>query len=94
MSIPKTGFVAAVPCLFAFIGSLVFGWLADRLIRHGMTAIGSRKLLTVIGLAAIALATIATAEAPSNFIAVAFRSGAVIRRNRRRLRRRTAAGCR
>ena len=71
MSIPKTGFVASVPFLFGFVGSLVFGWLADRLIRQGMTAIGSRKLLTISGLAVMALATIVTAEAPNNFVAVA-----------------------
>jgi MFS family permease len=71
MSIPKTGFVASVPFLFGFVGSLVFGWLADRLIRQGMTAIGSRKLLTISGLAVMALATIVTAEAPNNFVAIA-----------------------
>jgi MFS family permease len=70
ISIPKTGFVASVPFLFGVVGSLLFGWLADRLIRHGMTAIGSRKLLTIIGLAVMALATIVAAETPSNFIAV------------------------
>jgi MFS family permease len=77
MSIPKTGFVASVPFLCGFVGSLVFGWLADRLTRQGMTAIGSRKLLTVIGLAVMALATIVAAESPSNLIAVASVSVAI-----------------
>jgi sugar phosphate permease len=36
-----------------------------------MSAIGSRKLLTIIGLVVMALATLVAAEASSNFIAVA-----------------------
>ncbi len=77
MSIPKTGFVASVPFLFGLIGSLVFGWLADRQTRRGMTAIGSRKLLTVIGLVIMAFATLVAAETPNNFIAVASISVAI-----------------
>jgi MFS family permease len=77
MSIPKTGFVASVPFLFGFVGSVAAGWLADRLTKGGMTAIGSRKLLTVIGLVIMALATFAAAETPSNFIAVASISVAI-----------------
>jgi MFS family permease len=77
MSIPKTGFVASVPFLFGLVGSIVVGWLADRLSRRGMTAIGSRKLLTVIGLAIMALATFVAAEAPSNLVAVASISVAI-----------------
>jgi MFS family permease len=77
MSIPKTGLVASVPFLFGLVGSLVFGWLADRQTRRGMTAIASRKLLTVIGLVVMALATFIAAETPSNFIAVASISAAL-----------------
>jgi MFS family permease len=77
MSIPKTGFVASVPFLFGLVGSLVFGWLADRQTRRGMTAIRSRKLLTVVGLVIMALATVVAAETPSNFIAVASISVAI-----------------
>jgi sugar phosphate permease len=71
MSIPKSGFVASVPFLFAVVGSILGGWLADRLTKRGMSAIGSRKLLTIIGLVVMALATLVAAEASSNFIAVA-----------------------
>ncbi len=77
MSIPKTGFVASVPFLFGFVGSVAAGWLADRLTKGGMTAIGSRKLLTVIGLVIMALATFVAAETPSNFFAVASISVAI-----------------
>ena len=70
MSIPKTGFVASVPFLFGLVGSILVGWLADRLTKRGLTAIGSRKLLTVIGLAIMGCATFVAAETPSNLIAV------------------------
>ncbi|WP_158258462.1 MFS transporter [Rhodopila globiformis] len=77
MSIPKTGFVASVPFLFGLVGSIAGGYLADRLTRRGMTAIASRKMLTVIGLVVMSLATLVAAETASNFIAVASISVAV-----------------
>ena len=77
MSIPKTGFVASVPFLFGLVGSVLFGWLADRLTKQGITVIGSRKLLTVIGLVVMALATLVAAETPSNLVAVASISVAI-----------------
>jgi len=77
MTIAKTGLMASVPFLFGMVGSLIFGWLADRLIRHGMTAIASRKLLTVIGLLLSAAATIGAAEAGTGFVAVVWISAAL-----------------
>jgi MFS family permease len=77
MSIPKTGFVASVPFLFGLAGSILVGWLADRLTKRGLTAIGSRKLLTVIGLAIMGFATFVAAETPSNLVAVASISVAI-----------------
>jgi MFS family permease len=77
MSIPKTGFIAAIPFLCGLFGSIVGGWLADRLTAHGMTAIASRKLLTIVGLVIMALATFVTAETPNNVTAVASISVAV-----------------
>ena len=71
ISIPKTGFVASVPFLFGLVGSIGGGWLADLLTKRGMTAIASRKLLTIGAVVAMALATFAAAETASNFIAVA-----------------------
>ncbi|WP_158924368.1 MFS transporter [Acidisphaera sp. S103] len=70
MSIPKTGFVASVPFVFGLIGSILGGYLADRLTSRGMTSIASRKLLTVIGMVAMSLATFVAAETASNVIAV------------------------
>jgi MFS family permease len=77
MSIPKTGFVASVPFLFGLVGSIMGGWLADRLSKRGMSPIASRKLLTVIGVVVMSLATLVAAETASNFIAVASISVAV-----------------
>lgn len=98
MSIAKTGLVASVPFLFGMVGSLVFGWLADRLIRHGMTAIASRKLLTVIGLLLSAAATIGAAEAGTGFASVLWISAVLflvsvarVRRGRSRMLRRRKA---
>lgn len=70
MSIPKTGFVASVPFLFGLVGSILGGFLADRLTTRGMTAIASRKLLTVVATVAMSLATLVAAETASNLIAV------------------------
>ena len=77
MSIPKTGLVASVPFLFGLVGSIGGGYLADRLTTRGMTAIASRKLLTVIGMVAMSLATFVAAETASNLIAVASISVAI-----------------
>ncbi len=77
MSISKTGLVASIPFLFGLVGSVMGGWLADRLTTRGMAPIASRKLLTVIGLIMMSLATLVAAETPSNFIAVASISVAV-----------------
>jgi MFS family permease len=77
MSIPKTGLVASVPFLFGLVGSILGGYLADRLTSRGMTAIASRKMLTVIGTVAMSLATFVAAETDSNFLAVASISVAI-----------------
>jgi MFS family permease len=77
MSIPKTGLVASVPFLCGLVGSIIGGFGADWLTGRGMTAIASRKLLTIIGLVIMAVATVGGAEAPSNTLAVASISIAV-----------------
>jgi MFS family permease len=77
MSIAQTGFVASVPFLFGLVGGILGGYVADRLTARGMTAIASRKILTVIGLVIMACATFVAAETASNFIAVAAISAAI-----------------
>ncbi len=77
MSISKTGFVASVPFVCGLIGSILGGYLADRLTKGGMTAIASRKMLTVGATVLMACTTFVAAETDSNFIAVASISAAV-----------------
>jgi len=71
MSIPKTGLVASVPFFLGLVGSVSGGWLGDRLNIGGMTAIGSRKLLTVVGMTIMSLATVTAALVSSSVVAVA-----------------------
>ena len=52
LSVPRTGWVAAVPFLFGFLGSLVGGWSCDALARAGLSPILSRKAPIVVGLVA------------------------------------------
>ena len=71
LGIPKTGWVAAVPYLFGFVGSLTGGWLCDRLQRAGLSPIASRKAPIVAGLAAGGAFTALAILARSDLSAVA-----------------------
>jgi sugar phosphate permease len=71
MSIPKTGLVAAIPFAFGVVGSIGGGWIADRLMAGGFTPINSRKIPVIIGLLGMAAFTVVAAETPSDFLAVA-----------------------
>ena len=71
MTIAHTGFVAAIPYAFGFVGSLFGGWSCDRLIRAGFSPVNSRKLPIVIGMIGMAAFTVIAALSPSNFVAVA-----------------------
>jgi MFS family permease len=50
ISIAKTGFLASVPLICAFVGALFGGWLSDWLHSRGMDLIKSRRLPLIIGL--------------------------------------------
>jgi MFS family permease len=52
LSVPKTGWLAAVPFFFGFLGSLVGGWSCDALARAGLSPILSRKAPIGAGLVA------------------------------------------
>ncbi len=77
MSIPHTGFIAAVPYLFGVVGSLSGGFLCDWLVQRGMTPISSRKLPIILGMVASAVLTAIAAVTVSNTIAVACISASV-----------------
>lgn len=78
MSIPKTGFIAAIPFAFGVVGSVGGGWVADRLMAAGFSPVSSRKLPVIVGLVAMAFFTIVAAEAASDTIAVACISAALM----------------
>ena len=70
MSIRSTGYVATIPFAMSIIGAAGGGWWADRLMAAGYSAVNSRKIPLVTGVAGAALFTILAAEASSNFMAV------------------------
>lgn len=78
MSIPKTGWVSAIPFAFGVVGSIGGGAIADRLMAAGFSPINSRKLPVIVGLLGMAAFTVVAAETPSNTIAVACISAALM----------------
>jgi MFS family permease len=77
MSVKATGFIAAVPFIFGVVGSVGFGWVTDKLNAAGFSPVNSRKIPIIVGLLGMALFTYISAEATSNFVAVAAISAAV-----------------
>jgi sugar phosphate permease len=71
LTVARTGWVAAVPFLFGVVGSLLGGWICDRLLAKGFTPINSRKVPMVTALLGTALFTLFTALAPNSTVAVA-----------------------
>jgi MFS family permease len=70
ISIAKTGFLASVPLVCAFLGALCGGYLSDRLVARGMELIASRRLPLVIGLLLSAAFTGLAAVATSAGVAI------------------------
>ena len=71
MSLAKVGVVAAIPFVFGLFGTIVGGWVAQRLADRGMSPINSCRLPVVVGLLAAAACTALAAKAPSDVVAVA-----------------------
>jgi sugar phosphate permease len=78
MSIPKTGIIAAIPFAFGVVGSIGGGWIADWLMRLGFSPVNSRKIPVITGLLGMVVFTVVAAETPSDFIAVAAISAALM----------------
>jgi sugar phosphate permease len=78
MSIPKTGIVAAIPFAFGVVGSIGGGWIADWLMRLGFSPVNSRKMPVIIGLLGMVVFTVVAAETPSDTLAVAAISAALM----------------
>lgn len=78
MSIPKTGFVSAIPFAFGIVGSIGGGWIADQLMARGFSPVNSRKIPVIVGLLGMVVFTVVAAEAASDTVAVAAISGALM----------------
>jgi sugar phosphate permease len=78
MSIPKTGIVAAIPFAFGVLGSIAGGWIADWLMRRGFSPVNSRKAPVIIGLFGMVVFTVVAAVTPSDILAVAAISAALM----------------
>ena len=78
MSIPKTGLVSAIPFAFGVVGSIGGGWIADRLMANGFSPVNSRKIPIIIGLLGMVTFTVVAAETPSDVLAVAAISAALM----------------
>src|SRR4051812_10697349 len=62
----------AIPYVFGTIGMLCAGQVADRLLRHGLSLVASRKWPVCVGLLGGALFTVPAAYTPSVTMAVAY----------------------
>ena len=78
MSIPKTGIVAAIPFAFGVLGSIGGGWIADWMMRRGFSQVNSQKTPIIIGLLGMVAFTVVAAETPSDTLAVAAISAALM----------------
>lgn len=71
LSLQKTGWLAAIPYLFGVVGSIGTGYVADRLMRAGLSPINSRRFPAVVALILMGTFTYLAAVAPSTNLAVA-----------------------
>jgi len=71
MSIPRTGWVAAIPFAFGVIGSVGSGWVTDQLARRGVSPVNACRWPIVVGVLGMAGFTIVAALTPSTLVAIA-----------------------
>ena len=77
ISVSRTGFLAAVPQICGVVGSLLGGYVVDRLAARGVSPLNSRKIPIATALTATALFTVLAAYAGSAVSALTFLSAAV-----------------
>ncbi len=77
MSIRATGIAAAVPFACGVLGGVSGGYLADVLVRRGVSPVDSRKYPAAIALLGTSACTLAAAYVTSNVLAVAFISASL-----------------
>ena len=77
MSVKFTGFAAAIPFVWGVVGGLLGGYLADILVRRGLSPVNSRRYPATIALCGTAFCTVAAAFVTSNALAIAFISASL-----------------
>jgi sugar phosphate permease len=77
MSVKFTGFAAAVPFAWGVVGGLMGGYVADFLVRRGVSPVKSRRYPATIALCGTAVCTVAAAFVASNALAIAFISASL-----------------
>jgi MFS family permease len=77
MSVKFTGIAGAIPFAWGVVGGVTGGFLADFLVRRGVSPINSRKYPAAIFLTGTAACTIAAAFVSSNALAIAFISASL-----------------
>ena len=77
MSVKFTGFAAAVPFAWGVVGGLLGGYIADILLRRGVSPMTSRKVPAAIALCGTAACTVAAAFVTSDALAIAFISASL-----------------
>jgi MFS family permease len=70
MSTFGSGFAAAIPFFFGFIGSLAAGWFSDLLTRRSTLPVRGRKTPVVLAMVGMALFTVPAALVESNVVAL------------------------
>jgi sugar phosphate permease len=71
-SIKSVGWILSIPYIFGTLGSISSGYLADHLLKRGLTAINSRKYPICVGLLGAAAFTIPVAYTPDAIVAVGY----------------------
>lgn len=77
MSVKETGIAAAIPFACGVVGGVLGGYLADVLVRRGVSPVGSRKYPAAAALLGTSACTLAAAYVSSNILAVAFISASL-----------------
>ena len=77
MSVRGTGIYAAIPFVWGVVGGVLGGYLADILVRRGVSPMRSRKLPAAVALLGTAACTVAAAYVESNALAIAFISASL-----------------
>jgi MFS family permease len=77
MSVKFTGIAAAIPFVWGVVGGLFGGYLADVLVRRGLSPVNSRRYPATIALCGTAVCTVAAAFVTSNALAIAFISASL-----------------